>query len=73
MRLTCRKCRRTIEPEQAMVVVTVDQPARWALPDHVLARLAQAPGRWHYDCAPIPVRQYAAALLAGASGGDVGG
>lgn len=47
-----------------MVVVAVGRPVKWQDPEHVLRRLEQAPGRWHYRCAPVPVRQYAAAFLA---------
>lgn len=43
-----------------MVVVMVETPRDWQ--QLGAERLERAPGRWHYRCAPIPVRKYSAAV-----------
>lgn len=62
MQLRCRRCRQLIKPDEPMVVVEVERPQEWSKPAQVAERLAHAPGRWHYRCAPIPVRQYATSV-----------
>ena len=61
--LLCVRCRRVIEPDEPMVVVVVARPARWAT---AVRQLETTPGRWHYRCAPSPIRQHAPAVEAGA-------
>ncbi len=64
MTLTCVRCRRDIEPDEKMVMVAVGAVKNWGHPAQVAARMALAPGRWHWRCAPLPVRQYAAPVVA---------
>jgi hypothetical protein len=63
MRIQCRRCGRTIEPEEPMVVVVVDQLAQWSEPDRIAARVELAHGRWHYHCAPVHVKRWASAVM----------
>ena len=63
MKLVCNGCKRTIEPEDAMVVVSVDQPVGWTEPSRVVQRLEFSRGRWHYRCAPVPIKRYASAVM----------
>jgi len=60
--LRCRRCRGLIEPEEPMVAILVDAPAKSQHPEHSIARLQHAIGRWHFPCAPKPMRRYAAAV-----------
>lgn len=68
MKLTCRKCRQVIAPDDPMVVVAVGTPATWANAQDVIDRLEIAAGRWHWRCAPVPVRAYAPAIRPHADG-----
>jgi len=63
MVLECRRCKRTIEPDEPMVVVMIEKPSSWQQTSG--ERLERAPGRWHYRCAPIPVRKYVGAVYGG--------
>jgi len=63
MTLECRKCGRVIEPNEPMIAVVVDQPAQWGAPERIAERLAYARGRWHYRCAPTPVRRFASPVM----------
>ena len=63
MKLICLRCGQTIEPEEAMIAVVVDQPAHWTVPSRVIERLDFTRGRWHFRCAPIPVKRYAAPVM----------
>lgn len=62
MQLLCRRCSQVIEPRDEMVIVTVGRPEQWGDPDKVAKRLGFAPGRWHYRCAPKPVKKYVGAV-----------
>lgn len=59
MQLKCIRCRRAIEPTDRMVVITTGLPYGWV--KNVTQRLEIAP-KWHWQCAPKPVRQYAPAV-----------
>jgi hypothetical protein len=59
VRLSCRRCRLVIGPDDPMVVVAVGTPATWLRPQAVLDNLEVAAGRWHWRCAPTAVRAYA--------------
>jgi hypothetical protein len=63
MKLICKRCSQVIEPEEAMIVVVVDQPMNWTSRDQTVQRLEFARGRWHYRCAPVPVKRYASAVM----------
>lgn len=59
MKLTCIRCRGVIEPDDRMVVVTTGMPCKWksSIDDRLLIA-----SRWHWQCAPRPIRQYAPAV-----------
>lgn len=65
MVLLCRRCRRTLEPTESIVVVEVGKPHTWQAPASAAARLAATPGRWHLRCAPNTLRQIVVAAVAG--------
>lgn len=62
MTLQCRRCRGRIDPNEPIIVVEVDRLTDWQKPAHIVARLANTGGRWHFACAPNPVKKYAAAV-----------
>ena len=55
--MRCLRCRRVIEPGETMIAVVVERPETWYTGQG--ARLEAGVGRWHWRCAPAPVRQYA--------------
>jgi hypothetical protein len=61
--LKCRRCARTIEPDEKMIAVTLGTPQSWATVANTGNRLALSP-RWHYRCAPKPIREHVPPILA---------
>jgi hypothetical protein len=58
--MKCRRCKQVIAPDDPMVVVATGKPRSWYR--RVGERLFTSPGKWHYRCAPNPVRQYASPI-----------